>query len=121
VRVALAHYRECRGNLHIRVWLLTILHDLRDNPFRQLTAATLPAADPAALLTLSALDRALGQLPEEQRAAILLVGLENMTYAETASILRLSVNAVRSRLSRARTSLRRSMGVAQPLAMPRAA
>ncbi len=33
IREALAEQRRCRGNL--RVWLLTLLHDLRGNPFRR--------------------------------------------------------------------------------------
>ena len=106
---ALAHQRDCRGD--IRVWLLTILHDLRGNPFRQMTAVV-TVGEPTETLTLSQLDRALGQLPEEQRAAILLVGLEGMSYEKTAAILRIPVSTVRSRLSRGREGLRRAMGVA---------
>jgi RNA polymerase sigma-70 factor, ECF subfamily len=113
VREALAHQRQCRA-ANIRVWLLTTLHDLRDNPFRQ-AIAPLGAAvgNPAAPLTLSALDRALGKLPEAQRAIILLIGLEGMSYEDTAAILRISVGTMRARLSRARAALRRLMGVAE--------
>src|ERR1700722_2345931 len=76
---ALRRSRECRRGSDLRVWLLTLLHDHRDNPFRQADpTAPVPAtvAQPAALLTLSDLDLALGELPEEQRAVILLIGLE---------------------------------------------
>jgi RNA polymerase sigma-70 factor (ECF subfamily) len=98
VMTALAHQRECGKGADIRVWLLTIVHDLWSNPFRQ----SIPSEaglhrDPAALLTLSDLDRAMGQLPDEQRAIILLIGLEGMTYAETASILRIPVSTMCSR------------------------
>ena len=111
---ALRRSREWDRGSDLRVWLLTLLHDHRDNPFRQADPmAPVPAtvAQPAALLTLSDLDRALGQLPEEQRAVILLIGLEGMSYQRTASILRLSVGSVRSRLSRGRTALREAIGV----------
>jgi RNA polymerase sigma-70 factor (ECF subfamily) len=112
VRDALAHRREYRGAGDIRVWLLTLLHDLRGNPFRQATAPLGAASrDATVLLTLSDLDRALGELSEEQRAIILLIGLEGMSYQRTASILRLSVGSVRSRLSRGRTALREAIGV----------
>jgi DNA-directed RNA polymerase specialized sigma24 family protein len=112
VREALAHPRQCAGN--IRVGLLTILHDLRANPFRQMTSGTPKTRDPAKL-TLSDLDRALGQLPEEQRAIILLIGLERLSHADAAA------TTLRSRLSRARAELRRLMGVEDPARVRRAA
>jgi RNA polymerase sigma-70 factor, ECF subfamily len=83
---ALASEHEQPSDTDLRVWLLTILHDHRRNPFRRAN----PLADLSgpennlAPLSLSELDRALGKLPEEQRAVILLVGLEGMSEAETA-------------------------------------
>jgi RNA polymerase sigma-70 factor (ECF subfamily) len=119
VREALDHQRHRQGDLRVR--LLTILHDLRGNPFRQLTLGSPAAREPEALLTLSDLDRALGQLTEEHRAIILLVGLEGLSYADTASVLRISLATLRSRLSRARARLRRAIGVADALPAARAA
>ena len=49
---------------------------------------------------------AIAQLPEEQRALILLIGLEGMTYSESAEILGIPIGTVMSRLSRARERLR---------------
>jgi RNA polymerase sigma-70 factor, ECF subfamily len=118
-RDALAEERRRSGNL--RVWLLTILHDLRGNPFRLSFEAATPVADPKAPLNLSQLDRALGQLPEEQRAVILLVGLEGMSYSETAAILRITLGTMRSRLSHARAALRRAIGVKNAVPVPHAA
>ncbi len=116
VRQALAEQRawqrQHRGGANIRVWLLTILHDLRSNPFRQTSRPIgSPDSDPKTSLTLSQLDRALGRLSEEQRATILLIGLEGMSYADTAAILRISAGTMRSRLARGRAHLRQSMGV----------
>lgn len=108
IREALAHRR--RSSRELRVWLLTILHDLRGNPFRQMTTGA-AARDPARQLALSDLDHALGEISEEQRAVILLIGLENMSYSETAVILRITVSTLRSRLARGRAALRRAMGV----------
>lgn len=48
----------------------------------------------------------LDQLPTEQRAALLLVALENPGYREAARILDIKVGTLRSRLSRARETLR---------------
>jgi RNA polymerase sigma-70 factor, ECF subfamily len=109
VREALSQPRQCAGD--IRVSLLMMLHDLRDNPFRKMTVGTPETRNTAVRLTLSDLDRALGQLPEEQRALILLIGLERLSYIDAAKVLRVSASTLRFRLSRARTELRRLMGV----------
>ena len=112
VREALAHQHLRGGKAAIRTWLYTTLHDLRGNPFRHISGPLGAAnSDPKAPLTLSQLDRALGQLHEEQRAVILLIGLEGMSYTDTATILRISIEMMRSRLARARADLRRLMGI----------
>jgi Sigma-70, region 4 len=49
------------------------------------------------------------QLAQEQRQTIMLVGLEEFSYEETAAILNVPVGTVRSRLSRGRDQLRRLM------------
>jgi RNA polymerase sigma-70 factor (ECF subfamily) len=70
-------------------------------------SATLPATtDPSASRKMVELDRALAWLPLEQRQVILLVGLEGMSYEDTAGILSIPVGTVRSRLSRGRDTLR---------------
>ncbi len=61
-------------------------------------------------LELRDLERAINQLPEEQRSVILLVGLEGMHYEEVAAILDVPVGTIRSRLSRGREALRRLTG-----------
>lgn len=50
--------------------------------------------------------QALAALPAEQRAVILLVALEGMSYDAAADILGVPVGTVRSRLSRGREALR---------------
>ena len=67
-------------------------------------------------LELRDLEIAMGKLPDEQRQAILLVGLEGMSYEEVASTLQIPVGTVRSRISRGRDQLRRLMGVEEELA-----
>ena len=49
---------------------------------------------------------ALSQVPDEQRAVLLLVALEDMAYAEIASTLDIPIGTVMSRLSRGRERLR---------------
>jgi RNA polymerase sigma-70 factor (ECF subfamily) len=63
------------------------------------------------VLALRDLEAALAKLPAEQRQVILLVGLEGLGYEEVASILRVPVGTVRSRLSRGRDQLRALMGM----------
>ena len=60
------------------------------------------------------LSTALDQLSDEQRAVVLLVGLEEMTYAETASALNIPLGTVMSRLSRGRERLRLLMMGSDP-------
>ena len=53
--------------------------------------------------------RGLATLPEEQRAVLLLVGVEDFSYEQAARILELPIGTVMSRLSRGRERLRRYM------------
>lgn len=71
----------------------------------EFAAAVPPSQEDA--LNLAALSRALAVLPEEQRAVVLLVGLEGFAYAEAAKILGIPVGTVMSRLHRGREQLRR--------------
>lgn len=62
--------------------------------------------------------RRLQDLPEEQRAVLLLVGVEGLGYDEAAKALGVPVGTVMSRLSRGRERLRRAMegrGAAPPV------
>ena len=54
-------------------------------------------------------DRAIASRPEKQRLAVILRRYEQMPYEEIASVLELSVSAVKSQLFRARTALRESL------------
>lgn len=54
----------------------------------------------------AAVDRAIANLPEKQRIAVILRRYEQMPYEEIAEVLGLSVSAVKSLLFRARTQLR---------------
>lgn len=57
----------------------------------------------------TAVDRAIGKLPEKQRLAVILRRYENMPYDEIGAVLGLSVSAVKSQLFRARNALRESL------------
>jgi RNA polymerase sigma-70 factor, ECF subfamily len=117
------------GKLHLwqrgtdlRAWLFTILHNQYVNYVRRSVreGVMVGLSDTEPFLTrapqqgqrleLRDLERAIAKLPEEQRCAILLVGLEGMRYEEVAAVLDVPVGTVRSRLSRGREALRRLMG-----------
>jgi RNA polymerase sigma-70 factor (ECF subfamily) len=65
-----------------------------------------PQAD---ALLVRDLDRAIARLPADQRAVLLLVTLEEMSYEEVARTLGIPIGTVMSRLSRAREKLRAMM------------
>ena len=54
--------------------------------------------------------RALGRLPFEQRSTVILRELHGMRYAEIAFSLGVTTAAVKSRLARARQTLRAELG-----------
>jgi len=103
----------------LRAWLFTIMHNQHVNLVRravrdetaidieQVSTSLVAISDPTASRQLRELERAIGCLPEEQRAVILLVGLEGMSYEAAAQILNVPIGTVRSRLSRGRDELRR--------------
>lgn len=103
---------------NLRAWLFTILHNQHVNEVRRgLRTSALdpideeepawkiePAVDCS--LELRDLERALGMLRREQRAVVLLIALEGLQYGEVADVLGVPIGTVRSRLSRARSTLR---------------
>lgn len=103
----------------LRAWLFTILHhqyvSLARRQARQRAGTELQksyrslAVSPnqTTRLELRDLERALAELPEEQRSVIMLVGLDGMRYDEAASLVNLPVGTVRSRVSRGRETLRK--------------
>jgi RNA polymerase sigma factor (sigma-70 family) len=103
----------------LRAWLFTILHNQYVNQVRRAvregTAVALsdtktdPVLARAPDQEVRDLERALAQLPDEQRSALLLVGMEGMNYDETAAVLDVPVGTIRSRLSRGRAALRQLM------------
>ena len=108
-----------RRGTDMRAWLFGIMHNLHVDQVRKPTVDTdeydentpdLPTrATQSDGLEIRDLDTALRQLPTQQREILLLVVLEEMTYDEVATTLRIPLGTVMSRLSRAREKLRASM------------
>ena len=110
-----------RRGTDLRAWLFTVMHNVHVNRIRA-TRAVDPLDDdmpelaqpqPDTLLVRD-LDRAIARLPADQRAVLLLVTLEEMSYEEVARTLGIPIGTVMSRLSRAREKLR-AMMAGQPL------
>ncbi|HEU0154643.1 MAG TPA: sigma-70 family RNA polymerase sigma factor [Stellaceae bacterium] len=130
---ALDKFHLWQEGTDLRAWLFTILHNQYVNHVRRAVREGIAVglSDSEPLLTraphqgqrleLRDLERAIAKLPEEQRAAILLVGLEGMRYEEVAVVLNIPVGTVRSRLSRGRDALRRLTGIAPELPVKAAA
>jgi RNA polymerase sigma-70 factor (ECF subfamily) len=56
-------------------------------------------------LEASAAERALGELPEDQRLAVALVLIDGLSYREASEILDVPMGTLTSRLVRGRTAL----------------
>jgi RNA polymerase sigma-70 factor (ECF subfamily) len=113
-----------RRGTDLRAWLFTVMHNVHVNRIRATRAVdpleddmpelAQPQRGPDALLVRD-LDRAIARLPADQRAVLLLVTLEEMSYEEVARTLGIPIGTVMSRLSRAREKLRAMMS-GQPIA-----
>jgi RNA polymerase sigma-70 factor (ECF subfamily) len=96
-----------------RAWLYTILTNLNRNRLRSLSRrpVLLPIKDGDAATGGPDsggrdISRALDELADEQRSALLLVVLEGLTYREVAEIQGVPIGTVMSRLARARGQIK---------------
>lgn len=62
-------------------------------------------------LTLNDVLAAIGSLPQDQREVLVLVCMEDFSYAEAAKTLDLPIGTVMSRLARAREKIARKVGI----------
>jgi RNA polymerase sigma-70 factor, ECF subfamily len=111
---AMTRWRQFSGTGPLAAWLFRIMQNtwrdqLRSNAVR--TSDPLPAelpdarARPEDRVELGEVRRAIGALPPEQRAALLLVAVEGLSYREAAGAMTVPIGTVRSRVSRARAAL----------------
>ena len=117
---ALSRWQQFDGARDMAVWLLSIAHNAHMDSLRR--DARMAVTDPAELeraqdarggdpgvdvgLRLD-LMAALRRLSPEQREPLLLVCVEQLSYAEVASVMDIPVGTVMSRVCRARAALRR--------------
>ena len=113
---ALAHWHQFDQRRDILLWTVSIAHNAYMDDRRR--HARMPMAEAfdgqAELVPAVGVDvglridliAALRQLPIEQREPLLLVSLEQMSYAECAEVLGIPIGTVMSRVSRGRVALR---------------
>ena len=96
-----------------RAWLYTILSNLNRNRLRALSRRPVlaPIKDSDAMTSGPDgggrdIGRALDELAEDQRSALLLVVLEGLTYREVAEVQGVPIGTVMSRLARARNQIK---------------
>jgi RNA polymerase sigma-70 factor (ECF subfamily) len=126
---ALRNAGQFRPETDLRAWLFTLMHNVFVNQVRKAGARAvhvsvdeegLPESEWAVSgnqsqsLEVRDLDYALQRLPDDQREVVLLVGLEEMSYADVALALGVPIGTVMSRLSRGRERLRALMAGTQP-------
>jgi RNA polymerase sigma-70 factor (ECF subfamily) len=102
----------------LRAWLFSIMHNVFVNQLKarkiapeveideNMLAAPIPTATSVDVIDLQ---RALLSLAPEQREVVLLVALEDMSYADVSRSLGIPIGTVMSRLSRGREKLRKLM------------
>jgi len=115
---AISRWHQRRSDGDARTWLFTILHNLAVNHLRRTARrgrevplddagdsdVAVPSTQEDALRREDILG-AVGQLPDDQRSVLLLVSLEDVSYAEAARVLDIPIGTVMSRLARARARL----------------
>jgi RNA polymerase sigma-70 factor (ECF subfamily) len=107
-----------RHGANLRTWLLSILHNTHIDRLRKNRSMTrrhdeaavemepsVPASQDHAV-RLGQVREAFFSLPEEQREALHLVAIEDLSYQEAAQALGIPVGTLMSRISRARAHLR---------------
>jgi RNA polymerase sigma factor (sigma-70 family) len=118
---AVSHWHQRREG-DPRPWLFAILHNLAVSQFRRQATrgphipieATSEhdfrqdAVQENKLMYQDVLDK-LARLPEDQRSVLLLVAVEDLSYAEAAKVLNIPIGTVMSRLSRARERLQQEL------------
>jgi RNA polymerase sigma-70 factor (ECF subfamily) len=118
----IARWGQLRKDESPREWAFSILHNLavdgmRRNARRGVHLAIDDvdenemgiAGQQESHLRHTELIRALEALPPEQRAVVLLVSVEDMTYAEAAKALDIPIGTVMSRLARGRERLQKAL------------
>jgi RNA polymerase sigma-70 factor (ECF subfamily) len=116
------HLESFEQGTNLKAWLFTILRNAYFSELRktkrevadadgQLAGRLSVPPEQQGHLDLVDLNRALSQLPPDQREALILVGAEGFSYEDAASISGCAVGTVKSRVNRARTKIAELMAM----------
>ncbi len=117
------YWRTFQPGTNCRAWLFRILFNVikkrsgeknADVPLEESAFENVLRFEPAGQIEEWEVLEAFDRLAEDQRAVLLLVVVEEMTYKEAAVALGVPIGTVMSRLSRARVQLRRMLERAHP-------
>jgi RNA polymerase sigma-70 factor (ECF subfamily) len=119
---ALANIDSFRPGTNLNAWLFTILRNHFRSEYRKRRREVEDAdggyadslksqPDQIGRIEFGELKRALGQLPDDQREALLLVGASGFSYEEAAEICGCAVGTIKSRINRGRTRLAQLMAI----------
>lgn len=125
VMKAWAKQSDFRLGTNMQAWLVTILRNHYYSQMRKrgrevqdtegsYTARLSVAPSHDGVMDLADFRRALLELPDEQREALLLVGASGFSYEEAAEICGCAIGTIKSRVSRARTRLQTALGIDGP-------
>jgi RNA polymerase sigma-70 factor, ECF subfamily len=114
---------QVRDASALRGWLMRVAHNLAMDWFRRKPDRDIDTVDevsddrPNAEDRMTSdwvakrIDKAVSELPERQKQALILAHFEQLPQAEAAAIMELSVNAFESLLARARRALKEQLTV----------
>jgi RNA polymerase sigma-70 factor, ECF subfamily len=122
---ALANIDSFQPGTNMSAWLFTILRNLFRSEYRKRRrevedtdgnyAETLKSqAEQTSHVEFQEFRKALAQLPEDQREALILVGASGFSYEEAAEICGCAVGTIKSRVNRARTRLAQLLSIENP-------
>ncbi len=121
---ALGRFHLWQSNRRLRPWLFAIMHNLHVDVVRHRSrrGATVTLADvgelsshyasPEDRIGAQAVLAEIDRLPQNQKDVLILVGIDELSYAEAAKVLSIPTGTLMSRLHRARAKLRTNLGMA---------
>lgn len=122
------NFDKFKEGTNLRAWLFTILRNTFYSHLRK-SRREVPDVDGAMAATLSEkphhdgrlamadFEKVFGQLPVEQREALILVGASGMSYEEAAETCEVAIGTIKSRVNRGRAKLIELLGIREDEAL----